>query len=443
MKPLVLGSFVLALITAAQVGAQTPGDFPGPPLSPPAPLVFKEPLPPAGPPVPIGTQTPPLTPPIQPQLQASHPQAEDGPREFWMTLDYLLWWSKAGPNPNTLVTVGSVNDPVAGGLGQPGTQVIFGGHNVDFGALSGIRVYGGWWLPCCPVLGLEAGFLTLGQNSQKVSAFSDPNGSPVIARPFINALDSSESAYIDSYPGMASGGVTVRFSTEFDSWELNMAVNMLHYRNFSWDLQGGFRAVDLVEDLQIRDVLEPLTPGAFTFRGGPADPPNLITDFDHIRTTNHFYGGQIGSRMQWEWCRWNLGMTAKVALGVTQEAITVDGSSSLLSPGNPAFTTPGGIFALSSNMGRVHRNIFTVVPEAGFNLGYQFTPHIGMQFGYTFLYWSNVVRPGSQVDRTVNPTLVPTDQSYGNFTGPARPGLTPQSTDYWTQGINVGLTFRF
>src|SRR6185436_10139563 len=105
--------------------------------------------------------------------------------------------------------------------------------------------------------------------------------------------------------------------------------------------------------------------------------------------------------------------------------------------------TPGGVFALSSNIERVHRNIFTVVPEAGFNVGYQFTPHIGVQFGYTFLYWSNVVRPGSQVDRTVNPTLVPTDMSYGNFTGPARPGLAPQSTDYWTQGLNVGLTLKF
>jgi hypothetical protein len=376
----------------------------------------------------------------QPQPHIVH---DEGPCQFWVTLDYLLWWSKPGANPNVLVTAGSVNDSVPGGLGQPSTQVLFGGHTVDFGGISGVRVNAGWWLPCCPFVGVEAGFFTLGQTSAKFSAFSDPSGSPVIARPFINALDNSESAYIDSYPGAASGGVTVRFTTELDSWELNVAGNMLRYCNFSWDLLGGFRALDLVENLDVRDYMSPLAAGVFTFLGGPADPPGLLTDFDHIHTSNHFYGGQIGSRMNWTWDRLELGVIGKAALGVTQQSITVDGGSSLLTPGSPAVTAPGGIFALTSNMGRASRNIFTVIPEAGFNIGYQFTPHVGLQVGYSFLYWSNVVRPGNQVDRTVNPGLVPTDQSYGNFTGPARPGLMPQTTDYWTQGLNVGLTFRF
>jgi hypothetical protein len=48
-----------------------------------------------------------------------------------------------------------------------------------------------------------------------------------------------------------------------------------------------------------------------------------------------------------------------------------------------------------------------VVPEVGVKVGYQVTPHLRAQVGYDFLYWSDVVRPGSQIDPLINTNLIP------------------------------------
>jgi hypothetical protein len=54
-----------------------------------------------------------------------------------------------------------------------------------------------------------------------------------------------------------------------------------------------------------------------------------------------------------------------------------------------------------------------------------------------------VARPGDQIDRTVNPSQVPDVGGPRPLSGPARPLPTFQTADFWTQGINFGLEFRF
>ena len=80
-----------------------------------------------------------------------------------------------------------------------------------------------------------------------------------------------------------------------------------------------------------------------------------------------------------------------------------------------------------------------VVPEVGINLGYQFTNHIRGFIGYNFLYWSNVVRPGNQIDQAVNPNLIPPSIPGG----PSRPTFDFHGSDFWAQGINFGLDIRW
>ena len=54
------------------------------------------------------------------------------------------------------------------------------------------------------------------------------------------------------------------------------------------------------------------------------------------------------------------------------------------------------------------------------------------------------VRPGDQVNRTVNPNFVPVSQQFGTLTGTAlQPAPSFQRTDFWVQGINLGLEFRY
>ncbi len=79
-----------------------------------------------------------------------------------------------------------------------------------------------------------------------------------------------------------------------------------------------------------------------------------------------------------------------------------------------------------------------MVPEIGFNVGRQVTNNIRLYVGYTFLYWSSVVRPGDQIDFVVNPTQLPTSAGPGMLVGPARPAPLFRESDFWAQGINFG-----
>jgi hypothetical protein len=67
---------------------------------------------------------------------------------------------------------------------------------------------------------------------------------------------------------------------------------------------------------------------------------------------------------------------------------------------------------------------------------------VRLTFGYQFLYWSRVARPGEQIDRVINPTQIPVFGG-NQLLGPARPEPLFTTTDFWAQGLNLGLEVRF
>ncbi len=82
-------------------------------------------------------------------------------------------------------------------------------------------------------------------------------------------------------------------------------------------------------------------------------------------------------------------------------------------------TAPSGFVASGSNSGQFTRDRFAVVPELGINVGYQITRHVRASVGYTFLYWSSIVRPGDQVDLGLSGTQIRTDSRFNPAAGPA------------------------
>jgi hypothetical protein len=76
----------------------------------------------------------------------------------------------------------------------------------------------------------------------------------------------------------------------------------------------------------------------------------------------------------------------------------------------------------------------------GVRLGAQVTERMRAFVGYNFLYWSNVARAGEQIDLRVNPNQIAPPQP---LNGPALPAFTPRRSDYWVQGISLGLELRF
>lgn len=89
------------------------------------------------------------------------------------------------------------------------------------------------------------------------------------------------------------------------------------------------------------------------------------------------------------------------------------------------------------------------MPEVGFTLGYQVCSWCRATVGYNFLYWSNVIRPGGVIDRGVNATYQPFSPISPTFTQngvvagvPARPAVF-NGSDFWAQGLTLGLEFRW
>src|SRR5205085_2280629 len=117
-----------------------------------------------------------------------------------------------------------------------------------------------------------------------------------------------------------------------------------------------------------------------------------------------FSGGQVGAQVNWTGGRWGVNASAKVALGATSQTVRIDGSTTLFPDATltNGVIVPGGFHALATNIGVYRRNQFAVAPECALNLIYQLTSYLGLEAGYSFLYLSNVARPGDQIDFSVS-----------------------------------------
>jgi hypothetical protein len=394
---------------------------------------------------PHGNPLPPIPETIGPEESFwSVPDSEVGPGaqdRLWVRAEYLLWWISNGPINTPLVTTGSPQDAVPGALDQGGTQVLFGDRSLRFGALSGLRLTAG--VDLSEGLGLEAGYFALERRTAGSAVISDENGNPLIARPVFNNQAPAENAYLYALPGTASGSVIVTAHTQMQGAEFNLTANLCHDSCTSFTLFTGFRFLELKEDLNIIGNVTPLVAGFLTFAGGAADPPNSVTDFDSFKTSNKFYGGQIGGRFTWHGDRFDVGVLGKLALGATQELIFINGVSALNTPGAPPTTNPGGLLAEPSNINRYYHSNIELIPEVGIDLGYRVTPQLRITLGYSVLYWSRVARPGNQIDRVVSAGQVARDPTFGTSTGDNRPVFQLRESDFWAQGLNFGLEFQY
>ena len=139
-------------------------------------------------------------------------------------------------------------------------------------------------------------------------------------------------------------------------------------------------------------------------------------------------------------CYWSLEVLANLSLGSTRSHMTIDGETVVTPPLGPAQVYPqGAMLALPTNMGTLEQTAFTVIPELGVNVGLDLTCRMRATFGYSLLYWSRVARPGDMIDTDVNPTQFPT----GSLEGFPAPRRRCAFSDYWAQGLSIGLDYRF
>ncbi len=358
----------------------------------------------------------------------------------WIDAEYLLWWPNTGPVTIPLITTGPANAPILGGLSQKTSTYVVQG--MEYGVANGLRVDAGWWVDGDRHLGLEAGYIALERQGQGFNPGSNASGTPVLAQPLIDPVTHTNFTEVIALPGFITGGATVTSHSHFQGGEVNALTNVFSGPWFSAYLLGGFRVLNLDEDLQVATAFAPLLDQFLTFDGQLINPPSSLSTLDSFRAQNRFYGGQLGGRLDWNAGRFDVTFLAKLGLGETEERVQINGISSLLTPGAPTVTVPGGVLALPTNSGNFARSQFAVVPEFGLRLAYQITDHFQVHVGGSYLYWDRVARPGKQIDPVVQSGLVPTDPLFGTATG-THPTFLFHNSDYTVQGFSLGVTWLF
>jgi hypothetical protein len=376
-------------------------------------------------PAPFGSGSP-LGPPPGAAMPVCTPFTNAMPCRFWFNADYLLWWTKDNHLP-PLLTTGSAGDAHPGALDQPGTQVLFGG-TVGVDERSGGRFQVGYWFTDDHLIGWDGSFFFLSQRGVGISANSP--GDPVLAMPFVNANTGTDAALRIAFPGRRSGTFDADLTNRFWGAETNFRCAVWQDDFVHMQLLAGFRYIELSEALDtFTDVTFPST----------AEQQSA----ERFSTRNYFYGGQVGAETTFALGPFCVDVTGKVALGDMHEVALITGNTLSVSSTGSQTLVPVSTLALPSNAGRYNRDIFAVVPEAGVNLGYQLTPHMKLNVGYTFVYLSDAVRPGDIIDTTVNPSQLRAALGQGQVTGPLRPTFSGNASDFWAQGLNFGLEFRY
>jgi hypothetical protein len=380
--------------------------------------------------------------------------APDHRERFWLGLGYESSWVKQWKLPTPLVTTGSPSAPAgvdpttyhAAALGQPTTTPLYG-DRVEFGQFDGIRASAGVYLDDCGRFAIEGiGFVQF-PNSQHFFTASDPAGDQVIARPFTDVLHGVDTALPASFPAgfaplSSAGSVSVDSRSQLLGAELNATYDCKSEGHFHWDALAGFRFLRLAESLTIRDNVTALQNG-FTFNGLPLATGDSFQDEDAFYAANHFYGMQLGTGARWEGKYVFASVFGKVALGVTDEEVDINGRTTVNSALLGVQSAGAGVYAQPGNIGHHTRTELGYVPEGGLTFGVKILPCLRLTAGYSFLYWNAVVRPGGQIDRGLNPQTIPTDQFFGTPGGPARPQFHFNDESYWVQTVNVGLDLRF
>lgn len=350
-------------------------------------------------------------------------------RRSFVQAELLLWWVRAGDVP---VLATTATGPGNGFLGEPDTRTLLGAGPFGGTSRTGLRVRAGTLLGESGSAGIDAGFFYLGEQSSDFRV--DSGQLPTIARPFFAPNFGREFAELVARPGLATGALEVRSTSQLWGADVNTRCVFCTPCDARREVFAGYRHLNLRESLT---VTESITSGP-----DAADPVGTaIAVQDAFRTRNQFHGGQVGFAFAQSYGALEFDGRLSVALGVTRQEVEIAGFQNRTRPGQPPENFTGGLLATGPNLGTFTRDRFSVAPEATVNAGVRLTDRLKVSAGYNFLYWSNVVRPGDQIDRTVDLSFVPNGPQVPRSVD--RPVPTLQPSNLWAHGIQFGVEYRW
>ncbi|MBL8824753.1 MAG: BBP7 family outer membrane beta-barrel protein [Planctomycetia bacterium] len=383
-------------------------------------------------------------------LQSIH----GSPGLWYGSLDFVLFSVTPDKAPALVITGPQNTTSILDGT------VVYGGSDLPTDTMLGGRVSMGVWFNRRQSWGMFGSFFTTQDQAMHYQAGS-ADGSTFYARPFFNtstvnfngtprvpAEDLEQVSQLGTALRPALGGfVNIDRTSKLRGADLNFRFNLCNNfppcRRTHWNIDGyaGVKYLGFDETLNITENINVLNDFVI-------DPNTTLlqgTQFfvqDRFSTQNAFIGGNIGLISEARMGRFFIEMRTGIALGGTQQTVTIGGNTQVTTPnGQTTGLLTGGLLAQESNIGTNTRSQFSYVPELGLKLGLQVTDHLRVFAGYEMMYWSNVVRPGQQIDRSVNASQLP--QFPGPTSGEVRPLFNYQTSNLWISGFSAGVSWIF
>lgn len=330
----------------------------------------------------------------------------------FVSFEFLLWATQ-GPGAPAVVTTGPalLGPGLAGAAGVPGTVALFGGSRVLNDVRPGFRL--DFFLPVAADgrWGVGTRFEMLGASADSFAAVAD--GTNVLNLPQTTGLLPVPLPI--GFPGLTAGTVTASTHTNFLGGDVHLRRNLWAGDAVRLDGVIGYRYLHLGDRIA----------SSWDTFGAAALPPfgpRLMAD-DGVRTRNDFHGGLLGLAPTANLGRLSVTGRLAVALGgttserdVTRTRVVVPG----LTNGGLLGLTPVTVLSVGA---RDAESEFAVAPEAGVKVGWRATDSLHVTAGYSFQYWSRVRRAQEQFDPA----------------GFAANG----TTDFWAQGLSLGLELRY
>ena len=381
---------------------------------------------------------------------------------FYGSLEYLCWWLKPAPLSVPLVSTGPISTTHHGWLDNSDAIILYGApyypaqggnDSQSFPLTSGGRLTLGYWFDEDKRFAVEIGGFGLQNQSAGYEIWSDGTGSPVINIPVFNTVPyapggrppqpayqedglpaslPSDPTRFDGNKGIITGGVKIDNTIQLWGANLQGVINLR--RDDSWEVSGlaGVRYLELTEKFHLHYE----STGVSDFYAG-----QFGTADDYFDTQNQFYGGTLGLRVRNTSGPWSTEISALLSPGWSHEVENVSGAYIQTYNGMVTRSGPESVFAQPANEGRTTSDKFSVVPELQFKIGYALSSCLRATLGYDFLYYSNVIRPGDQIDRGI-----PKGQTFqqGGFTvSTTSPERFFKTTDFYAHGLTFGLELTF
>jgi len=343
----------------------------------------------------------------------------------WAGLEYLVWYREGRFFPALVTTT-----PNAGVL--PQATVLFGGGDLQEPARPGGRLNVGHWFDDGHCLGLGGSLVLLGDSTVGMSL----NSSELrfFARPFYDASnnDTSTAQAISSNLSNPTtlGRLDLQTGSEFLAADVYVRCLLWRTRGVRLDLLGGYQFARIAENLVIN---------TFT-QTQPDNLPSLAVQ-DVFATQNEYNAGHVGLLGDYRRGQWGLELLARFGFGNMRQTVSINGSTTTVDANGGTSTRASGLLAQLTNSGVYTQDTFSFMNDAGVKLAYYPTERLKLTVGYSLMYWSSVVRPGQEIDLSVDSRLFT-----GNVTGgatPTHPAFAFDPTHFVVHGLTAGLELRF